>query len=173
MDDGYFSNYDLAYPLFKKYRVPASVFAVTDYVTNQIGIQKFTWNQAATMEKSGYMKVYSHTADHQPVVAGKEDAFLDSMHRSEETLTENLGTKHVKAMAYPNGRYTEAAQQLLDEDGYVLQFTVENSVITRKTKRDAIPRITIESGMSGEDVVRKIELTAENTFAAEGEGNET
>ena len=65
------------------------------------------------------------------------------------------------------------AQQLLDEDGYVLQFTVENSVITRKTKRDAIPRITIESGMSGEDVVRKIELTAENTFAAEGEGNET
>lgn len=68
-------------------------------------------------------------------------------------------------MAYPNGRYTEAAQQLLDEDGYVLQFTVENSVITRKTKRDAIPRITIESGMSGEDVVRKVELTAENTFA--------
>lgn len=55
----------------------------------------------------------------------------------------------------------------------MLQFTVENSVITRKTKRDAIPRITIESGMSGEDVVRKIELTAENTFAAEGEGNET
>ena len=173
MDDGYFSNYDLAYPLFKKYRAPASVFAVTDYVTNRIGIQKFTWNQAATMEKSGYMKVYSHTADHQPVVAGEEEAFLDSMHRSEETLTENLGTKHVKAMAYPNGRYTEAAQQLLDADGYVLQFTVENSVITRKTKRDAIPRITIESGMSGEDVVRKIELTAENTFAAEGEGNET
>ena len=121
----------------------------------------------------GYMKVYSHTADHQPVVAGEEEAFLDSMRRIEETLTENLGTKHVKAMAYPNGRYTEAAQRLLDADGYVLQFTVENSVITRKTKRDAIPRITIESGMSGEDVVRKIELTAENTFAAEGEGNET
>ncbi len=173
MDDGYYSNYDLAYPLFKKYRVPASVFAVTDYVTNQIGIQKFTWSQAATMEKSGYMKVYSHTADHQPVVAGEEEAFLDSMQRSEETLTENLSTKHVKAMAYPNGRYTEESQRLLEEDGYVLQFTVENSVITRQTKRNAIPRITIESGMSGRDVVRKIEVTAENTFAAEGEGNET
>ena len=72
MDDGYFSNYDLAYPLFKKYRVPASVFAVTDYVTNQIGIQKFTWNQAATMEKSGYMKVYSHTADHQLLWQGRK-----------------------------------------------------------------------------------------------------
>lgn len=173
MDDGYYSNYDLAYPLFKKYRVPASVFAVTDYVTEQIGIQKFTWSQAATMEKSGYMKVYSHTANHQPVEAGKEEDFLDSMQRSEETLAANLSEKHVKAMAYPNGRYTEESQRLLEEDGYVLQFTVENSVITRQTKRNAIPRITIESGMDGEDVVRKIELTAENTFAAEGEGNET
>lgn len=173
MDDGYYSNYDLAYPLFKKYRVPASVFAVTDYVTEQIGIPKFTWSQAATMEKSGYMKVYSHTANHQPVEAGEEEDFLDSMQRSEETLAANLSEKRVKAMAYPNGRYTEESQRLLEEDGYVLQFTVENSVITRKTQRNAIPRITIESGMDGEDVVRKIELTAENTFAAEGEGNET
>lgn len=172
MDDGYYSNYDLAYPLFKKYRVPASVFAVTDYVTEQLGIQKFTWRQAAEMEKSGYMKVYSHTADHQSVAEGEEDIFLASMQRSEAALNENLGGKRVKAMAYPNGRYTEESQRLLDEDGYVLQFTVENSVITRKTQRNAIPRITIESGMSGRDVVRKIEMTAENTFAAEGEGNE-
>lgn len=173
MDDGYFSNYDLAYPLFKKYRAPASVFAVTDYVTNQIGIQKFTWSQAATMEKSGYMKIYSHTADHQPVVEGEEEAFLASMQRSEAVLSENLRGKHVKAMAYPNGRYTEESQQLLEKDGYVLQFTVETGVITGKTQRNAIPRIMIESGMSGKDVVRRIELTAENTFAAEGEGNKT
>ena len=78
----------------------------------------------------------------------------------------------MKAMAYPNGRYTEESQRLLEEDGYVLQFTIENGVITRETARNAIPRITIESGMDGEDVVRKIELAAEKTFAAEREGNE-
>lgn len=172
MDDGYYSNYDLAYPLFKKYRVPASVFAVTDYVTNQIGIQKFTWRQAAEMEKSGYVKVYSHTADHQPVVAGEEESFLASMQRSEETLNASLGRKRVKAMAYPNGQYTEESQRLLEEDGYVLQFTVENGVITGNTKRNAIPRIMVTSGMSGADVVRKIEITAERQFAAEGEDSE-
>lgn len=168
MDDGYYSNYELGYPLFKEYRSPASVFAVTDYVTDQIGIKKFTWKQAAEMEKSGYMKVYSHTADHQPVEEGKEEEFLASVQRSEEVLEEQLRTDKVKAIAYPNGRYTEESQRLLTEDGYVLQFTVDNGVITAKTERDAIPRIMISSGMDGKDVVRKIELAAERAFAAEG-----
>ncbi|MGN0136905.1 polysaccharide deacetylase family protein [Anaerotignum sp.] len=170
MDDGYYSNYDLGYPLFEKYRIPVSIFAVTDYVTNQIGIQKFTWKQAWEMENSGWVKIYSHTADHQPVEAGKEEEFLASVQRSEEALDENLTADHVKAISYPNGRYTEESQRLLEEDGYVLQFTVENSVITRATSRDALPRIMVSSGMDGKDVVRKIELAAERAFAAEREG---
>ncbi len=167
MDDGYRSNYELGYPLFEKYRAPASVFAVTDYVTNQIGIQKFTWKQAQKMEQSGYMKVYSHTADHQAVQAGQEEVFLASAKRSEETLNEQLRTEHVKAIAYPNGRYTEESQRLLTEDGYRLQFTVNEGVITNNTSREAIPRIMVFSGMDGAEIVRKIERVAENTFAAE------
>lgn len=173
MDDGYYSNYDLGYPLFKQYRAPASVFAVTDFVTEQTGIQKFTWKQAEEMEKSGIMKIYSHTADHVPVTEGEEEVFLESMQKSEETLAENLSGERVKAMAYPNGRYTEESQRLLTEDGYEMQFTIEEGVITGTTPMDAIPRITVTSGMDGKDVVRKIELAAEKAFAAESEGNET
>lgn len=170
MDDGYYSNYELGFPLFQKYRMPASVFAVTDFVTEQTGVPKFTWKQAQKMEDSGWMKIYSHSADHTPVAEGEEEDFLSSMQRSEETLLENLEKDHVKAMAYPNGRYTETAQQLLEEDGYVMQFTIEKGVITRDTARNAMPRITIESGMDGEDVVREIEMAAEKAFAAEREG---
>lgn len=173
MDDGYYSNYELAYPLFQKYRMPASVFAITDFITEQTGIKKFTWKQALEMDNSGWLKVYSHSADHIPVSAGEEEDFLTCMQKSEATLEENLKADHVKAMAYPNGQYTEESQRLLDEDGYALQFTIEKGVITRETARNAIPRITVESGMTGEDVVRKIELAAEKAFAAEREGNET
>lgn len=169
MDDGYYSNYELGYPMFEKYRTPASVFAVTDYVTNQIGIQKFTWKQAQKMEDSGYMKVYSHTADHQPVQAGEEAAFLLSAQKSEEALKTYLGADEnkVKALAYPNGKYTEESQRLLTEDGYRMQFTVEEGVITNRTSRDAIPRIMVFSGMDGAEIVRKIERVAEKAFAAE------
>ena len=171
MDDGYYSNYELAYPLFKQYRAPASVFAVTDFITDQTGLKKFTWEQAKEMDDSGWLKVYSHSADHIPVEEGQEEVFFDCMQRSDMALTEHLTGNHVKAMAYPNGRYTEEVQCLMDADGYALQFTIEKGVLTRETARNAIPRITVESGMTGEDLVRKIELAAEKAFAAEREGN--
>lgn len=171
IDDGYYSNYEIAYPLFRKYQVPASVFAITDYVTEQYGVKKFTWSQAKDMDKKGWLKVYSHTSDHNPVEADKETEFLAGMQKSQKTLKENLNQSyHVKAMSYPNGRYTEESQRLLTEDGYELQFTIENGVITRETPRDALPRITVVSGMSGADIVKKIEETAEKAFAVEREG---
>ena len=170
MDDGYYSNYELAYPLFKKYEMPAAVFAVTDFVTEQHGVQKFTWEQAKKMDDSGWLKVYSHSADHLPVEAGQEEVFLAGMQKSEEVLQEKLEADRVKAMAYPNGSYTKISRELLQADGYELQFTIDHGVITRDTERTAIPRITVAAGMTGEDVVRKIELAAEIAFAAEREG---
>lgn len=171
MDDGYYSNYELAYPLFQKYRVPAAVFAVTDFVTEQYGLQKFTWEQAKEMDDTGWLKVYSHSADHIPVQAGQEETFLACMQKSEATLAEHLKEERVKAMAYPNGQYTAESQRMLEEDGYVMQFTIKKGVITRETKRNAIPRITVESGMDGREILRIIELAAEKEFAAEREGN--
>ena len=171
MDDGYYSNYELAYPLFRKYQVPASVFAVTDFITEQYGLKKFTWAQAKEMDKAGWLKVYSHSADHIPVEEGQEENFLLCMQESDAALAEHLTGTHVKAMAYPNGRYTEVSKHLLEEDGYVMQFTIEKGVLTRETARNAIPRITVESGMTGEDLERMIELAAEKAFAAEREGN--
>ena len=170
MDDGYYSNYELAYPLFQKYRAPAAVFTITDFVSEQYGLKKFTWTQAREMDNSGWLKVYSHSADHVPVEEGQEEEFLACMQKSEATLAENLQKEHVKAMAYPNGQYTEESQRLLEEDGYVMQFNIEKGVITRETSRNAIPRITVESGMDGRDVERMIELAAEKAFAAEREG---
>ena len=171
MDDGYHSNYEIAYPLFKKYGSPASVFAVTDFITEQYGLKKFSWKQAKEMDEAGWLKVYSHSADHVPVEAGQEEAFLAGMQKSEAALAEHLKEAHVKAMAYPNGQYTAESQKLLEEDGYVMQFTIEKGVITRQTIRNAIPRLTVESGMTGEDVVRMVEMAAEEAFVAEGEGN--
>ena len=171
MDDGYYSNYELAYPVFRKYQVPASVFAVTDFITEQYGLKKFTWAQAKEMDKAGWLKVYSHSADHIPAELGQEEEFLLCMQKSDAALAEHLTGTHVKAMAYPNGRYTEMTQALLEEDGYVMQFTIEKGVLTRETARTAIPRITVESGMTGEDLERVIELAAEKAFAAEREGN--
>lgn len=168
IDDGYLSNYELGYPIFQKYDAPVSIFAVTDAITEQTGIPKFTWEQAQEMEESGYVKIYSHSADHAPVEEGAEADFLASAQRSEAALEENLqdGDK-IKAIAYPNGRYTEESCRLLMEEGYQLQFTVEGGVITAESSKERLPRIMVTSGMDGRDVIRKIELAAERAFAAQ------
>ena len=64
MDDGYYSNYDLAYPVFRKYNVPATIFVVTDYITNQIGLKKFTWSNASEMINNSKVGIYNHTSNH-------------------------------------------------------------------------------------------------------------
>lgn len=168
MDDGYYSNYDLAYPVFQKYNVPATIFVVTDYITNQIGLKKFTWNQAAEMISNSKVGIYNHTSNH--VAAGKTttEAFVDAALAGEDALEDYLPTRKtsVRALAYPNGQNTPELQQALLEEGFSLLFTIEPGVINRNTSRGALPRIMVSSGMTGADIVARIEQTAARTMGS-------
>lgn len=167
MDDGYVSNYDLAFPVFVKEKVPASIFVVTDSITNQTGLKKFTWRQAQKMVDSKFVKIYNHTANHKQAVEGFEEEFLNQAWQGELAIKEKLRQQSCRALAFPNGRYTEFSQKELRMMGFSLLFTVENGVIQKETSRYAIPRITVESGMNGADIIRKIERTAEKNFGVE------
>ncbi len=166
MDDGYYSNYDLAYPIFKKYQVPATIFAITDSITHQIGLKKITWDNASEMLNKSKVGIYNHTCNHIPISKTTTEEFVDAALAAEDALQENLPTRrtHVKALAYPNGQTNEELQKALEEEGFSLAFTVQPGVIEGTTSRLAIPRITVESGMTGEDVVKRIEKTAARTM---------
>lgn len=168
MDDGYYSNYDLAYPIFQKYNVPATIFVVTDYITNQIGLKKFTWSNASEMINNSKVGIYNHTSNH--VAAGKTttEEFVAAALAGEEALEANLPTRKttVKALAYPNGQNTPELQQALLDEGFSLLFTIEPGVINRNTSRGAIPRIMVSSGMTGADIVARIEQTAARTMGS-------
>lgn len=164
MDDGYVSNFDLAYPVFQENKVPASIFAVTDSITNQTGLQKFTWRQAQKMVDSKYVKIYNHTTNHQPATVETEEAFLASVWSGEEAIKEKLRQESCRALAFPNGKYTALTQEELRMMGFSLLFTVENGVIQKETSRYAIPRISVESGMTGADLVAKMERAAKRSF---------
>lgn len=164
IDDGYLSNYELAFPLFTEYRVPASIFAVTNSITEQTGLRKFTWKQAQKMVDSGVVKIYNHTANHVPIDLETEDAFLDAVEQGETALQTYLKQEGCKALAYPNGRFTLNAQEELQEEGFQLLFTVEHGVITKQTSRYEIPRIAVESGWDGQTLLGNIERAARKSF---------
>lgn len=166
IDDGYLSTYLQAYPIFQKYQVPASVFGVTDAITNHTGLFKVSWTQANRMFRDGKVRFYNHTSNHVPASKTTTEEYVTSVLAAEEALDTYLPAQRnrVKALAYPNGQYTPEIQQALLDEGFSLMFTVEEGVINRDTDRAAIPRIMVASGMTGEDVVEKIEQVAMRTM---------
>ncbi len=167
MDDGYFSNYLHAYPVFRQYNVPASIFLITDSVTNQTGVKKLTWEHVKEMAKNSRVRVYNHTANHVPADQTTTEDFVDAALAAEEALDERVAGQRsrTKALAFPNGKSTPEIREALLDEGFSMLFTVEQNVINRDTTRDAIPRIMISSGLTGEEVVKKIEQTASRTMS--------
>ena len=154
-DDGYESNYTLAYPILERYGFCGTIFTIGVSVgkdtykdTGAAIIPHFDWEQAREMVASGVIEIGSHTYDfHQsealdpaPVRSGvlqlpgesEEDyitAFRGDISRSLAEIEAGLG-EPVHILAYPFGFYTELSQVLCREQGIYATLTVEERVNT-------------------------------------------
>ena len=154
-DDGYLSNYELAYPVLQRYGFKAVIFTIgvsvgkdTYKETDAPIIPHFTFAQAKEMINSGLVEVHSHSYDmHQSAVLDGADcrqgvsqrpgeseadyvaAFIDDFTRSRMELEQNTG-QTVTAFAYPEGRYNLHAQVMLGKLGIDVTMITERGVNT-------------------------------------------
>jgi len=64
-DDGYKSNYDILYPLLKKYNLKSVFFTNTKYIgLSPDNRPHYNWDQAREMQNSGLVEIQSHGYDH-------------------------------------------------------------------------------------------------------------
>ncbi len=171
IDDGYRSNYELAYPLLQKYNMKACISVITSrihtgYVYSSKEIEKMSWENLNEMQNSGLVEIYSHTYDHEPVGDRIYTDVRSSIQKGEEMLDKNLQKRSdVKVLTYPNGNYRKDVALSIQHDlGYNLQLTTNFDVVNRNTDMLQIPRITVNSGWTGEQLLQKIEQTAQKTF---------
>ena len=171
IDDGYRSNYELAYPLLQKYNMKACISVITSrihtgYVYSSKEIEKMSWENLNEMQNSGLVEIYSHTYDHEPVGDRIYTDVRSSIQKGEEMLDkqlENIST--VSVLTYPNGNYRKNIALLMYiYMGYDLQLTTNSGVVNRNTSVLEVPRITVNSGWTGEQLLQKIEQTAQKTF---------
>jgi len=122
IDDGFKSTYTLAYPVLKKYNIPATLFLYTDFIEKNN--YSLTWEEIREMTKNN-IEIGSHTLSHCNLLRYKEnedhDTYITRVKKeiflSKEILESKIGKK-VKFFAYPYGVYSPLIKNLVIQAGY-------------------------------------------------------
>lgn len=118
-DDGYLSNYEIAFPILRELNVYGDIFMCT---SNVILANHFKWRQGQIMEDSGLVKLYSHTPNHKPLSSTTLPTFKSNLSRSFVYISSRLSGEHEKLFSYPNSDYTPESVMELYNMGVKLQF---------------------------------------------------
>jgi peptidoglycan/xylan/chitin deacetylase (PgdA/CDA1 family) len=135
IDDGYKSTYTLAYPVLKKYNLPATLFIYTNFIEKNNG--SLTWKEIREMTKNN-IEIGSHTLSHCNLLKYKKnenyETYLARIRReiflSKEILESKIQGK-VKFFAYPYGAYSSTIKDLAIQAGYegILNVNSMNNIL--------------------------------------------
>src|SRR5947208_2056584 len=177
-DDGWKSQYEVAWPIMKKYGYPFTMFIYTEGVRGGSigGGEAITWEQLADMRDNG-VDIEAHTATHQDLREGHTITLIAGGKRTRTKLTgpqyeqwmqnevvgakqlleQRLGIK-VNCFAVPFGNYNEHVKDIARNSGYEAMFTVYGQPITFTSPLDSVGRYAIEANKPKvfEDAVKMI-----------------
>jgi peptidoglycan/xylan/chitin deacetylase (PgdA/CDA1 family) len=129
IDDGWRSVYEIAFPILKKYRYPATFFIYTDFIIQ--GGKTLDWERLKEMAKNG-ISLQCHTKTHRYLDRrlGREtfkeyfETLLKDLTESTRIIKQRMNSD-VKYLAYPYGETNHLVIALLMKLGYRGAFTVE------------------------------------------------
>ena len=153
IDDGYLSNYTLAYPILQELNMKATIFCIgssfgaSTYKDTQTPITPhFDFAQAQEMMDSGLISIQCHTYDmHQwaaqepegqartvmaPLAGETSEAFAAAIVQDIERYREMYkgaldGSLYV--LAYPGGVFSEQTERVLHENGFPITLSTKAS----------------------------------------------
>lgn len=176
-DDGYLSNYEVAYPILKELEIPATIFIVTDTVgakggEGKVNYSHFTWQQAKEMQDSGFIDIQSHTNDHVKLGEISKDAVNFELRKSKYLIEKNLG-KTCDMIAYPYGSYNDSVIEASKKAGYRAQCLVGDDAThidyEVNIPRDGVEhmtRITVSGFMGNVNVIELIRQALSNKIVS-------
>lgn len=119
LDDGIIDCYNYAFPILKKYNLPATMFIITDEVGRSQN-DRLTWAQIKEMQDSGLVTFGSHCLGPEPLINIKQEEELKRQIFGSKRILEGKLKRPVTAFSYPEGFFTDKIKQLVIEAGYKL-----------------------------------------------------
>ncbi len=149
-DDGYYSNYEHAYPVLKELGMKAEISVIGCWVgiKDHSGvIPHFGWSEAKEMYRSETVHIEAHSYrmhDYDPNgkvtrhgVLKRQDedyeryikAFVSDTKTITSLIEENMDYKPI-AYTYPNGYNTPLSEKILESLGYKITLTINEGINT-------------------------------------------
>jgi len=163
-DDGYMDNYLQAFPILKRYGVPATFFIPAGFIgTRKVtwwdlkafkrknarqpreGPEFMGWGEIEEMAEWG-MEFGSHTVSHISLAKASDVRIKDELSASKSEMEHRLG-REITAFAYPYGEWDERAVKLVREAGFRFAVTLEhglNRLERCRVNPFALKRIAVE-----------------------------
>ncbi|MEY2507876.1 MAG: hypothetical protein QOH01_2205 [Verrucomicrobiota bacterium] len=181
-DDGWKSQYDVAWPILKKFNYPVTLFIYTEGIKpgHFSGGESMSWEQLAEMRDAG-VDIQGHTATHSDLrkpydkVAKKKlspeeyEQWLDKeVAGSKQMIEQKLGVK-VNCFAVPYGFHNDHIRDVAMKAGYEALFTVYGQPISMHTPLNSVGRYLMEANKpkTFTDAVAAIATTAVGPSVAE------
>ena len=159
LDDGWITQYTVAWPILKKYGYPFTMFIYTEGLRpggHFAGGGMMTWDQLAEMRDAG-VDIQAHSATHQDM-RRRFDAIAKKKLSEEEyqtwltnetggvkkALQDRLGIR-VNAFAVPYGKHDDTVRKAVMDAGYEALFTVYGQPLTFGSAPDQLGRYAIEA----------------------------
>src|SRR2546423_1230633 len=182
VDDGWKSQYEVAWPILKKFNYPVTLFIYTEGIKpgHFSGGESMSWEQLAEMRDAG-LDIQGHTATHSDLrkpydkIAKKKlspeeyEQWLDKeINGSKQMIEQKLGVK-VNCFAVPYGFHNDHIRDVAMKAGYEALFTVYGQPITYHTPLSSVGRYLMEANKPKvfTDAVAAIATTAVGPSIAE------
>ena len=152
VDDGYKDNYELLFPLLKKYNFKAVIYAVTGEQFNRWDVEQpdnperrvelMSPAQIKEMADSGLVEFGGHTLTHPHLDTLDKDSQRFEIAENKTQLEQLIG-KSLYSFAYPFGSHNQDSKDLAQELGYPFAVATNSGPLAMHEDKYQIRRIAI------------------------------
>jgi peptidoglycan/xylan/chitin deacetylase (PgdA/CDA1 family)/glycosyltransferase involved in cell wall biosynthesis len=146
-DDGFKNFYQFAYPILKKYQIPATCFIITSKVGNPVD-NFMNWEEINELLNDGLITIGSHTISHESLPTLNDLQLQNEIRGSKDILEKNLDMT-VEFFSYPYGTRNDFDHRCINfikNNEYRLALTAINGVNINGSDLFRLRRTKIEWG---------------------------
>jgi len=140
-DDGYRDNFEVAYPVLKRYGMSFTIFLTTAFISND-NMTFMSWEEVAELSNESLATLGGHSKTHASLKALADGDKINEIVESKRIIEEKLN-KDVKYFAYPGGGFDKVCLDAVEKH-YILGFKDRTNGDDDLDKRK-VARLSIDS----------------------------